>query len=78
MKNIIIKLFTLSLFVTFITGCNSDGLIRDLGVTPVQKLYEPTDGRVIELNANGSLNFEWEPALVEDSSKPLYEVVFDM
>ncbi len=77
MKNIILKLFTLSLFATLIIGCNSDGLIRDLGVTPVQKLYEPADGRVIELNANGSLSFEWAPALVEDSSKPLYEVVFD-
>ena len=77
MKNIIIRLFTLSLFATLIIGCNSDGLIRDLGVTPVQNLYEPIDGRVVELNANGSLNFEWEPALVEDSSKPLYEVFFD-
>ena len=77
MKNIFIRLFTLSLFAILINGCNSEGLIRDMGVTPVQNLYEPVDGRVVELNANGSLNFKWEPALVEDSSKPLYEVVFD-
>lgn len=77
MKNILIRLLTLSLLASLLGACNSDGLIRDLGVIPVQKLYTPDNGTTIDLDANGSLFFEWEPALAEDSGTPLYEVVFD-
>ncbi len=77
MKNISIKLLTLSLLASLFFGCDSEGVVRDYGVTAVQKLYGPDNGKTLELRAKGSLTFEWEPALAEDSGNPLYEVVFD-
>jgi hypothetical protein len=60
-------------------ACNSDGEVRDLGVTPVKALYEPTDGRTLTLQASASamLYFEWEPSRAEDSGAVLYEIAFD-
>lgn len=68
----------ISILFAFI-ACSSDGEVRDLGVTAVQKLYEPNDGKVLELqsSASASLYFEWEPAFAEDGGGALYEIAFD-
>lgn len=78
MKNILIRLLTLSLFAFLFVACDNDGEVRDFGVTSVQKLYTPDDGKSIVLHSKGSLTFEWEPALAEDGGNPLYEVAFDV
>jgi hypothetical protein len=77
MKNIAIKLLALTLLIPLFTACDSDGEVRDYGVTSVQKLYEPDNGKTIVLQPQGTLLFEWEPALAEDGGNPLYEIVFD-
>lgn len=78
MKNIILRLLLAPALIAFaFAACDSDGVVRDYGVTPVKKLYEPDNGKAIILQANGTLFFEWEPALAEDGGNPLYEVVFD-
>ena len=78
MKNIFTRLLLIPMLVAFIfTACDSEGVVRDYGVTPVQKLYTPDNGKAIELQPQGTLFFEWEPALAEDGGNPLYEVVFD-
>lgn len=67
-----------SLIFAFV-ACNNDGEVRDLGVTAVKALYEPTDGRAVVLqgSASATLYFEWEPARAEDSGAVLYEIAFD-
>lgn len=77
MKNILIRLLALSFLAPLFIACDSDGDVRHFGVTAVQKLYAPDNGKAVELHSKGSLTFEWEPALAEDSGNPLYEVVFD-
>jgi hypothetical protein len=77
MKNIGIKLLILSLLTSLFVACDSEGVVRDYGVTAVQKLYAPDNGKAIVLHAKGSLTFEWEPALAEDGGNPLYEIIFD-
>jgi hypothetical protein len=79
MKTIYIKLIMLSSLIFAFMACSSDGEVRDLGVTPVKTLYEPTDGRtlVLQSSASAMLYFEWEPSRAEDSGAVLYEVAFD-
>ncbi|MFA6702254.1 MAG: SusE domain-containing protein [Dysgonamonadaceae bacterium] len=79
MNTIYIKLIMLSSLIFAFMSCSSDGEVRDLGVTPVKTLYEPTDGRVLVLQSSASamLYFEWEPARAEDSGAVLYEIAFD-
>lgn len=77
-NNIFTQLFLISaLILSIFSACDKEGAVRDYGVTPVQKLYTPDDGKVIELQPQGTLFFQWEPALAEDGGNPLYEVVFD-
>ncbi|MDD3077025.1 MAG: SusE domain-containing protein [Proteiniphilum sp.] len=79
MKTTYTKLLILSCLLGTWMACNSDGEVRDLGVTPVKALYEPTDGRtlVLQSSASAMLYFEWEPARAEDSGVVLYEIAFD-
>ena len=79
MKRIFLHItFIISLIVISVS-CSSEGEVRDLGVTPVNTLYEPVDGRtlVLQSSASAMLYFEWEPARAEDSGVVLYEVAFD-
>lgn len=74
--NIIIALLSV-LFMS--AACTSDMEFKDVKLSPVNKLYAPTDGKGVELlkSATASLFFEWEASKAEDSGAPLYEVVFD-
>lgn len=76
---IIIKSTIILSFVLAVIACSSDGEVRDLGVTAVQTLYEPDNGKavVLQASASASLYFEWEPAKAEDGGSVLYEVAFD-
>ncbi len=79
MKRIFLHItFIISLIVISVS-CSSEGEVRDLGVTPVNTLYEPVDGRtlVLQSSASAMLYFEWEPSRAEDSGVVLYEVAFD-
>lgn len=60
-------------------ACDSDSKVRDLGVTSVKSLYEPINGRTLELqpSASAMLYFEWEPARSEDGGMVQYEIAFD-
>jgi len=79
MKTIYTKLIIFSSLVFGFLACSSDGEVRDMGVTPVKTLYEPTNGRtlVLQSSASAMLYFEWEPARAEDSGAVLYEIAFD-
>lgn len=79
MKNIYLKTTLVLLLGLALFSCNSDGEVRDLGVTEVATLYEPVDGRTLALqpSASAMLLFEWEPARAEDSGAVLYELAFD-
>lgn len=79
MKIQFIKISILASLVFAVAACDSNGEVRDLGVTAVKKLYEPADGKsvVLKSSASASLYFEWEPALAEDGSPALYEIAFD-
>ncbi len=77
MKNILIRIMILSFLIPLFISCDSEGDVRHYGVTAVQKLYGPDNGRSVILHSKGSLTFEWEPALAEDSGNPLYEIAFD-
>lgn len=79
MKTIYTIIIILTSLVFAFSSCNSDGEVRDLGVTPVKTLYEPTEGRtlVLQSSASAMLYFEWEPARAEDSGAILYEIAFD-
>lgn len=79
MKNITIKLLALVILVSLFSACDSEGEVRELGVTAVKTLYEPVDGRtlVLQSSASAMLYFEWEPAKAEDSGAVLYEIAFD-
>lgn len=63
--------------VLFSTSCTKDMEYKDVQVSPVTQLYEPTDGQSVTLVASStaSLFFEWAAAKAEDSGSPLYEVV---
>lgn len=65
--------------VLFSTSCTKDMEYKDVQVSAVSQLYEPTDGQSVTLVASStaSLFFEWAAAKAEDSGAPLYEVVFD-
>ncbi len=79
MKTIYTKTILFSSLMFAFLACSSDGEVRDLGVTPVKTLYEPTDERtlVLQSSASAMLYFEWEPARAEDSGAILYEIAFD-
>lgn len=79
MKNKTINLLILTILVTFFSACDSEGEVRELGVTAVKTLYEPVDGRtlVLQSSASAMLYFEWEPAKADDSGAVLYEIAFD-
>lgn len=74
-----IKLTIIISLTVALVACSSNGEVRDLGVTAVQALYEPDNGKAVVLQASASatLYFEWEPARAEDGGAVLYEVVFD-
>jgi hypothetical protein len=84
MKNMktIIKTTALASFLLpsmlVFNGCNEEKSIN-LNVTPVKQLYEPADGKSVELqsSASAALYFEWEPAKAEDGGMVLYEIAFD-
>lgn len=46
-------------------ACTSDGVVRDLGVSAVGKLYEPANDKTVKLesSASAALYFEWQPAV---------------
>lgn len=73
------KLIILSFLSLVFAACNSDGVVRDIGVSGVKKLYEPADGKsvILQSSASATLYFEWEPARAEDSGNVLYEIAFD-
>ncbi|MDR1097565.1 MAG: SusE domain-containing protein [Tannerella sp.] len=79
MKTVMIKLTIIISLTVALVACSSNGEVRDLGVTAVQALYEPDNGKAVVLQASASatLYFEWEPARAEDGGAVLYEVVFD-
>lgn len=80
MKTILNNTILLLSIIFLVSSCKSDDMnYSDANITPVNKLYEPTDGRAIKLlsSATASLFFEWEASKAEDSGSPLYEVVFD-
>ena len=79
MKSISPKIVFITSLLFALFACSDDGEVRDTGVTPVKKLYEPDNGKAIVLQSSASaiLNFEWEPALAENSGNVLYEVAFD-
>ena len=79
MRAIVINILILIFSVLFFASCDSDGEVRDIGVTAVKSLYEPNDNKavVLQSSASATLYFEWEPAKAEDSGYVLYEVAFD-
>ncbi|MDR1524135.1 MAG: SusE domain-containing protein [Tannerella sp.] len=79
MRPIFFKITMIASFVFAFVACSNNGEVRDLGVTAVNKLYEPDNGKdvVLQSSASATLYFEWEPARAEDSGNVLYEVVFD-
>ena len=79
MKNILLRLTILLSLSLMLLSCDSDGEVRDLGVTAVETLYDPVDGRtlILQSSASAMLYFEWEPARAEDSGAVLYEIAFD-
>ncbi|MDR2146844.1 MAG: SusE domain-containing protein [Tannerella sp.] len=79
MKSIINRIIILTSFVLVVTACSNDGEVRELNVSAVKALYEPSDGQAIVLQAStsASLLFSWEPALAEDGGMVLYEIAFD-
>lgn len=60
-------------------ACTNDGVVRDLGVSAVGKLYEPANDKTVKLesSASAALYFEWQPAVAEDGGNALYEIAFD-
>lgn len=71
-------LFILPAILLFFNACKSDDMnFKDAKVTAVQSLYEPTNGKSVNLSSSGSLFFSWAPALAEDGAAPLYELYFD-
>ena len=79
MKPRFFYVFVMCLTVLFSTSCTKDMEYKDVQVSPVTQLYEPTDAQSVTLVASStaSLFFEWAAAKAEDSGSPLYEVVFD-
>lgn len=67
-------------FVFAFAGCNKDEEnLKNLYVTPVKQLYEPSNGKQVVLQPapGASQYFEWEHAKAEDGGMVLYEIVFD-
>jgi hypothetical protein len=79
MKVILKNITMLASFAVILFACSSDGDVRDTGVTAVQSLYEPIDGKAIVLQASAQATqyFEWEPARAEDSGNASYEIAFE-
>ncbi|HNU77627.1 MAG TPA: hypothetical protein PKM75_04600, partial [Prolixibacteraceae bacterium] len=69
MKTIGPKIILLTSLILAFFACSDDGEVRDIGVTPVKKLYEPDNGKAVVLQSSASaiLYFEWEPARAENS-----------
>lgn len=79
MKTIFTKISMMCALLIAFIACDSDGEVRHLGVTAVEKLYGPKEGADVKLQSSASavLLFEWEIARAEDSGLVLYEVAFD-
>ena len=79
MKAIIIKIAMFTSLVFAFIACNNNGEVRELNVSAVKTLYEPDNGKAIELQSSASATvlFSWEPALAEDGGMVLYEIAFD-
>lgn len=80
MKTILNKILVLLLVCFVMASCGTEDMkFKNANVTPVEKLYEPDNGKTITLSsaAGASLYFSWEPAKTEDSGAALYEIVFD-
>lgn len=79
MKLIISKATLAIAALLSVCSCTEDMEWKDSSVTPVSAIYEPSDGKSVELqsSATASLFFEWESAKGEDGGAPLYEVLFD-
>ncbi|MCD8042205.1 MAG: SusE domain-containing protein [Tannerellaceae bacterium] len=58
------------------TSCDDDKEFKNVAITAVEKLYEPTDGKVITLENVSGVFFEWEKASAEDNSIVYYDVLF--
>ena len=70
--------FAMCMTVLFSTSCTKDMEYKDVQVSPVTQLYEPTDGQSVTLVASStaSLFFEWAAAKAEDSGSPLASLHF--
>ncbi|RCH55297.1 hypothetical protein DJ568_08935 [Mucilaginibacter hurinus] len=78
MKKIIYCTMVAALITTIFTGCKKDKTLKNSNVTPVTNLFFPADNEQVKiLNAEGSVNFEWQQAKSEDNGFVQYEVAFD-
>lgn len=78
MKSVIFKSCALLSIMTFAASCNDDLEYVDTTATPVNKIYEPVDGKSVKLvpSNSASLLFEWAPSHAGNGAQPQYEVVF--
>lgn len=79
MKKILTNITMICALAIAFAACDSDGEVRHLGVTAVEKFYGPNDelDLVLQGSSSASQVFEWEIARAEDSGLVLYEVAFD-
>lgn len=79
MKTILNKILILLAVSLMIVSCTEDMKYKDARVTPVETLYEPSEGLTIKLSSadGASSYFSWEPARTQDNGPATYEVVFD-
>ena len=75
-------IFKIAIFTSFLfafIACSNDGEVRQLNVSAVKALYEPSNGReiVLQASASATLFFSWEPAVAEDGGMVMYEIAFD-
>lgn len=78
MKTLYIKTLALCAMAAAMAACNDDMEYVDTTATAVQHIYEPVDGKSVQLQASStaSLLFEWEPVHCGSGAVPQYEVVF--
>ena len=78
-KNIIFYAMPFIAMVLALFGCVKNDTLDHLGVSSVQKLYEPFDNRFVKLQptTSASVVFEWAQAKAEDGSLVIYEIAFD-
>lgn len=70
--------FLLLAFIAFI-GCSDDKDFKEVSVTAVNKLYEPDNDKIVNLQPfpNSTLYFGWEKATAQDNGLVYYDVIFD-